>query len=187
MATLSRWMPPQPQPATGSVAYAPLGVLSAGLLAAAIFSLTGRVIVIGLTLLIVLDHVSDQRRLRWLALARAGENLCTFARAFDRRQTNYWVLRAVYDALRPYCTFQGGRMPLRPSDSLERNLHIDSDDLTDIARDATGRVGRAFEDLEANPFYGRVDTVRDLVAFVQHQPPQDGLTARSRASSGCRC
>lgn len=54
MATLSRWMPPQPQPATGPVAYAPLGVLGAGLLAAAIFSLTGRVIVIGLTLLIVL-------------------------------------------------------------------------------------------------------------------------------------
>lgn len=78
-------------------------------------------------------------------------------------------------------------MPLRPSDSLERNLHIDSDDLTDIARDATVRVGRAFENLEANPFYGRVDTVRDLVAFVQHQPPENGLTARSRASSGCRC
>lgn len=171
MATLSRWMPPQPQPATGPVPYALLGLLGAGLLAAAIVSVTGRVILIGLILLSALDHVSDHRRLRWLALAREGENLCTFARAFDRRQTNYWVMRAVYDALRPYCTFRGGRMPLRPSDSLARNLRIDADDLTDIARDATVRVGRAFEDLEANPLYGRVDTVRDLVAFVQHQPP----------------
>ena len=114
--------------------------------------------------------VSKQRRLRRLAETRAGESLCTFARAFDRRATDFWVVRAVYEELRPYCRFRGRQVPVRPTDSLTDDLHIDGDDLEGIARDATARVGRVFENLAGNPWYGRVDTIGDMVAFEQHQP-----------------
>jgi hypothetical protein len=149
--------------------YLVLTLLAAGLLAAAIFSTGGRV-VLGIVLLIALHRTWDDRRLRRLAMTRPGESICTFARAFDRRKTDFWIVRAVYDELRPYCTFRGGQFPVRRTDSLTDDLYIDGDDLEGIARDAAIRVGRVFENLEANPWYGRVATVGDMVAFVQHQP-----------------
>lgn len=179
-------MPPSPTQTTGAVGYAVLGLFAAGLVAAVVFSMTGRVIVVGLVLLLLVDQVGDRRRLRRLALFRQGEDLCSFARAFDRRTTNYWVVRAVYDELRPYCTFRGGRVPLRPSDSLEQELRIGSDDLTDIARDATVRTGRVFENLQANPLYGRVSTVADLIAFVQYQPSASPPAASLAVATGKR-
>ena len=169
MRSFSRWMPSRPRPVTSPVSYFVLALLAVGLLVAAVFSAGGRV-VLGIVLLLVLHRIWDDRRLRLLAMTRPGESICTFARSFDRRGTDFWVVRAVYDEFRPYCTFRGGRLPLRATDSLTDDLHIDGDDLEDIARDATVRVGRVFGDLEANPGYGRVATVGDMVAFVQHQP-----------------
>jgi hypothetical protein len=169
MPSFSRWMPSRPRPATSPIAYLGLTFLAVGLLAAAIFSTGGRV-VLGIVLLIALHRIWDDRRLRRLAMTRPGESICTFARGFDRRKTDFWVVRAVYDELRPYCIFRGGRFPVRRTDSLTDDLYIDGDDLEGIARDATVRVGRLFENLEANPWHGRVATVGDMVAFVQHQP-----------------
>jgi hypothetical protein len=37
--------------------------------------------------------------LRQRSASRAGEAICQFARSFDVRQTDTWVLRAVYEAL----------------------------------------------------------------------------------------
>ena len=169
MRSLSRWMPSRPQPVTSPVAYSLVALVAVGLLAAAIFSTGGRV-VLGIVLIIALHNIWDDRRVRRLAMTRRGENICTFARSFDRRETDFWVVRAVHDELRPYCTFRGGRLPVRRSDSLTDDLHIEGDDLESIARAATVRVGRVFGELEANPWYGRVATVGDMVAFVQHQP-----------------
>ena len=50
----------------------------------------------------------------------AGEDIGTFARAFDRRSEPFdpWVVRATWDALLPYCGF-----PLRPADRVDvRNV-----------------------------------------------------------------
>jgi acyl carrier protein len=170
MPRLSRWMPPSPKQPMGRAGYVILGVSLAGLCAVLAFSSVGRVIVGGIIVLIAVHHVFDQRRLRRLALARLGEDVCSFARSFDRRATDFWVVRAIHDELRPYVRFRSGQLPIRASDTLDRDLRIDSEDLVDIARDACLRTGRAFENLEANPHYDRVTTVADLVAFVQHQP-----------------
>ena len=170
MSTLSRWMPPLPRQPIGAGGYALLGLIGAGLLAAIVFSTSGRVIIGGLFALGVVFHFWDDRRLRRLALTRPGEDLCTFARAFDRRATDFWAVRAIYDELRPYCRFRGGQLPLRPSDTLKGVLHIDAEDVWYMARDATLRAGRLFTNLEANPQYSHLTTVGDLVAFVQFQP-----------------
>jgi hypothetical protein len=57
-------------------------------------------------------HLLDQR---------PGEDIGTFARAFDRRAEPFdpWVVRATWDALVPYVTHGDWHVPLRPTDRLD--------------------------------------------------------------------
>ena len=64
----------------------------------------------------------------------------------------------------------GRAVPVRRQDRCEKDLRIDPDDLDDIARDAAFRARRSMEGVEKNPLYGQVQTVGDLVSFLEHQP-----------------
>jgi hypothetical protein len=64
----------------------------------------------------------------------------------------------------------GKSVPLRPSDYFDDDLDIDDEALDFLAKDIAERSGRAFADTSSNPYYGRVKTVRDLVAFLRAQP-----------------
>lgn len=112
----------------------------------------------------------ETRRLQALANARAGETLCHFARSFDTRNTDTWVIRAVHQELQlllaPCVAF-----PIRASDVLLGELGIDSDDLEDLIVDVADRTGRSLDRAEHNPLFGKVRTVRDLVSFVDAQAP----------------
>jgi hypothetical protein len=113
------------------------------------------------------------RRLRRLAEQRTGEDIGTFARAFDRRTGPFdpWVVRATWDALQPYMSFRDGQVPLRPTDRLEQDLRIDPDDLDlDIVVEIADRAGYSLDQAEANPMHGNIRTVRDLVKFITRQP-----------------
>lgn len=117
----------------------------------------------------VLQRRSD-RRLRRMAADRAGENICSFVRAFDRRTVDPWVLRAIYEELQPYCRFRGGMLPLRATDRVVEDLQIDGEEMDYLALDIARRAWRCMERTEINPFYGRVETVQDLVCLLLHQP-----------------
>jgi len=112
----------------------------------------------------------ETRRLQALADARAGDTICHFARSFDTRNTDTWVIRAVHEELQlllaPCVAF-----PIRASDVLLDELRIDSDDLEDLIVDVAERTGRSLDRAEHNPFFGKVRTVRDLVSFVDAQAP----------------
>jgi hypothetical protein len=60
--------------------------------------------------------------------------------------------------------------PVRASDSLLADLNIDSDDIEDLLVDIATRSGHSLDEAEKNPFYGKINTVRDLVLFVNAQP-----------------
>ena len=107
-----------------------------------------------------------------LADARVGEDIGTFARAFDRRAPEFdpWVVRAVWDALQQHVEARGRHVPLRPSDQLVAHLDIDADDLEDVAVEAATRAGRNSSDWRANPVNRPVETVADLVRLVALQP-----------------
>lgn len=109
----------------------------------------------------------DRRRFRSLAVGREGESICTFARSFDYRSTDTWIIRAVYEGMRVYIP-QG--FPLRGSDRLDEDLRIDPDDLDDLAVEIGLRAGRSSAGYEANPMFGRVRTLSDFVHFFMHQP-----------------
>ncbi len=169
MPTFSRWMPRQ-SPRSHPVL---LAVLAFG--AGATFWLFVRhpwLFIVAAVLVGVSYALERRRRGRLHALAddRMGDPLCHFVRAFPADERDPHILRALYEELQVYCSM-GKPFPLRPTDQLRAELEIDPDDLDDIANTVAGRAGRDMKSCRANPYYGRVQTVRDLVSFLRAQPP----------------
>lgn len=109
--------------------------------------------------------------LRKLAAERAGESLCTFARAFDCRHVDTWVIRAVYEQVASHLAMPG--FPLRPQDNLGKTLNLDGDDLDfDIAPQIAERTNRTLANAEDNPYFNKVHTAADLVLFFNAQALQ---------------
>lgn len=169
---LSRWMPPCEQPETGLFGRAVLVVLAAGALWYLLRHPVGFLISGGVLLLLWLVALLESRRISRRALERAGEDICTFARDFDRRSPEFdpWIVRAVWDALAPWRRVRGGVcLPLRATDAIAELGCVD-EDVDDVLLEAASRAGRSVDHTEANPLYGRVVTVGDLVAFIANQP-----------------
>ncbi|HMY07552.1 MAG TPA: hypothetical protein PKI28_14380 [Accumulibacter sp.] len=60
--------------------------------------------------------------------------------------------------------------PSFSDDRLKEVLHLDDDDLDmDVATEVEQRTGRSLKNAGENPYFGKVQTVRDLVLFFQHQ------------------
>ncbi len=105
-----------------------------------------------------------------LAASRDGESICQFARSFDTRRVDTWIIRAVYEALQEELAFAHPSIPVRASDTLP-TLLIDPDALDmAVAPEVARRTGRSLDHIEANPYYGRVKSVRDLVMCFNEQP-----------------
>ena len=150
------------------IALATIAVLVAGGL---IRSSAFRIVGLALVAFCAVVWLYQDLRLRRVSDERQGEDIGTFAKAFDRRAPEFdpWVVRAVWDALQAYRTHRGGVAPLRPSDRL--TTFMDVDDLDDVvAREIAQRAGRSLDNLEANPKYRQVETVADVVQFFWHQP-----------------
>lgn len=110
-------------------------------------------------------------RLRALAAERAGESICEFARSFDPRETDTWVIRAVYEQLQTYLTPVQNNFQIQSTDLLLGQLIDDPDDLDmDLVEQVATRTGRLLKDATRNRYYGRVNTVADLVHFFNAQP-----------------
>jgi hypothetical protein len=121
------------------------------------------------------SHAVELRRqhLQALAGSRPGETICEFARSFDCRTTDTWVIRAVYEELQEELRLGSTSFPVRANDSLTDDLRIDPEDLDlSLAPAIAARSGRTLERDDANPYWGKVKTVADLVCFFNQQPIQ---------------
>jgi len=174
----SRWMPPYQQAETGAPSRALLAVLLP-LAAWSTWYLAHHPvgIIIGgsfVAFVARVDRVLDWR-LERRTRARAGEDIGTFARAFDRRAPGFdpWVVRAVWDALATWTVLRNGsRFPLRPGDVIAE-LGCADEDLDDVFEEAATRARRRRDASAANPYRRPVTTVGDLVAFIAHQPREE--------------
>jgi hypothetical protein len=120
--------------------------------------------------LTVVEIGRNRRRLKHLAKLRAGESICEFARSFERNNVDTWVIRAVYEQLQDYLG-KNPVVPIRAADRLKEDLPIDAEDLEmDLAEEIAQRTGRSLKDTTANPYYGKIRTVEDLVLFFNSQP-----------------
>lgn len=173
MKTFSRWMPPAAVKPVPLWAKAVLWICLAAWVAwvPPEFIRHPRsfvLLAVGVAAYLVCDRVRH-RRLNRIAEARQGEDIGTFARAFDRRSPHFdpWVVRATWQALTPWVQ---PNLPVRPTDSLSLFGMELAEDVEDILEEVAERTGRSLDAVEANPYWGRVRTVGDIVEFVSHQP-----------------
>ncbi len=113
---------------------------------------------------------NEKARLAALAESRHGETICQFARSFDARAVDTWVIRAVYEQVQSLLHSTCASFPIRASDHLQ-DLGIDTDDIEmDLAVSLSDSTGRSLDNPKANPYYGAINTVSDLVMFFNAQP-----------------
>jgi hypothetical protein len=125
----------------------------------------------------ILEHYRHKARIRRLAESRAGESICEFARSFERHRVDTWIVRSVYERLQEY---MGGSpaVPIRARDRLKHDLPIEVEDLEmDLIADMSKQTGRSLSNTSSNPYYAKVETVEDLVLFINAQPKVDSFDA----------
>ncbi|VTP14800.1 hypothetical protein PUATCC27989T_02667 [Phytobacter ursingii] len=185
MRVPSRYLfPLQPAaPGAGVVGFAVLFALLAGGLYGVYclvrdFVNTGNPVIFAVALFMVLLSVSGmihgrkrRARLATLAQARQGESICQFARAFNLRDVDAWVVRAVWDTVMAWGGSELARLnfPLQADDRLEIFALDDEEALFDALSDAATRAGRTLDNLENNPFLP-LNTLRDMVMALNAQP-----------------
>ena len=119
-----------------------------------------------LSLIAIRRNRVDRAHLARFAETRQAQSICDFRRSFNVRETDPWVIRAVYEQLQGQLRWAHPNFPVRADDRLVEDLKLDPDDIDlEIVSDVSGRTGRSMRNTKANPFYGRVKTVGDLVAF----------------------
>ncbi len=158
----------------------PLGValsvsLVAGLAVIGVWKPWALLLILALGLAAWIGIRLETQRLLRLVLARPRDSICTFARAFDCRQVDTWIIRAVYEELQTVLPHGVRPFPIRAEDHLEYDLGIDHDTLEEVAEDVASRAGRSIKNGERNPYYDRIRRVMDLVYFLHHQPRLDGV------------
>jgi len=186
----SRFMPKYLPPPVGVAQKALWAVLALALIAAAIYLAVLHPLVVATLVACIwcLAHWEVQKaQARRLSVARSRgvEGICEFARSFDCRQVDTWIVRAVYEELQE----ELGQMqpfPIRASDRFVEELGIDLEelDMTHVPAIAA-RTGRSLQRCKSNTYWGQVRTVADLVHFFNAQPLRFGGTSTAKAASSC--
>jgi hypothetical protein len=174
MRSPSRFMPrPRRRRHTWGVRVARVG--ASGLLITGVFAallahpLIAAAVAAGMALGFVPLARREKRRLAALAVTHGGESIGEFARSYDTRTVDTWVIRAVYEELPDLLRSNHPSFPLRASDRFE-DLDIDDEDLEmDVAAVVAERTGRTLDDANKNPFFKELRTVADLVMFFNAQ------------------
>jgi acyl carrier protein len=112
----------------------------------------------------------DKQELKRLADERENEGICTFARSFERKYVDTWIIRAVHEELQKDLGYPDIKYSIRATDRFEEDLKIDVEDLDDLLVIIAQRTGRSIEGTEKNPYYDKVKTVGDMVLFINSQP-----------------
>ncbi|MES9981735.1 MAG: hypothetical protein ABW107_23740, partial [Candidatus Thiodiazotropha sp. 6PLUC5] len=75
------------------------------------------------------------------------------------------------EQIQEYVSFLDVKLPLKATDDIFELLEIDSEEFDiDILEEVSQRTGRSMENAERNPFYGKVQTLEDLVLYFNEQP-----------------
>ena len=129
-----------------------------------IYTIVG--IFIFIAILVALDH----RRMKKIAIERGKPDICNYARSFDYRNIDTKIMREVYNLVQEWAgKFDEIPFPVQADDSFDEIYKMDPDDLDEIYFEVTEKLGISKENAEANPYYDRVETVKDLVLFLNEQ------------------
>ena len=117
-----------------------------------------------------ISYLFSDNNLKILLEQREDEDIGTFARSLDYRSIDTWIIRAVYEEINSELGFKDNTLPIRASDNLAKDLKLDDEDLFFIYNRVATRAGISDEDIEKNPYYNRVETVEDMILFLNTQP-----------------
>jgi hypothetical protein len=123
-----------------------------------------RWVLAGFSVLMVVGAYFGRRYFKRLEEERKEESICSFSRALPAKKHDTWVVRAVYEEVSRFV-----RVPIRPSDDLEKDLRMHPDDRDDLALEIARRAGRSMKDTQKNPLFDRVKTLADMVALFENQ------------------
>ena len=135
----------------------------------------GQAVLVWFAILAVFAFVAvslEKQRIQKIAKQRQEDSICTFAKSFDCHAIDTRIIRATHEELQHYYSSETPGFPIRATDSFEKDLQLDDGDLDDIATEIARRTQRSIDDTEQNPLYGKVNTVGDLVLYLNHQPLQ---------------
>ncbi len=134
-----------------------------------ILAVIGGVVLFAITL--TAPSITD--RLTALADQRAGETLADFFQQFDPDRVDSWVIRAAYERLQQV-VWPDRALPFHADDDFTEQLYTDPDDLEVLVIiPVAKRLGRSLNAFEQNPYYQRIETVGDLVMFINAQPKNE--------------
>lgn len=127
----------------------------------------------GIALVVVawssIEQPKIDRHFLELCNERDGLSICEFAREFDPKKVDTWVIRAAYEQLQAALPTRQ-YVPIKASDGLFDTLMLDEDDLDlGLVEEIAQRTNRSLNGSEDNPYYGKVTTARNLVLFFNHQ------------------
>ncbi len=118
-----------------------------------------------------IDNIRRTKKFNKLIEERKELNICQFARSFDCRVIDTWVIRAVYEQIQEYVSENNKLLAIKAEDDLLELLEIDGEDLElDMLEEIAQRTGRSIENTEKNSYFNKVNTVSDLVHFINEQP-----------------
>ena len=126
--------------------------------------------VAGFILVVWIATVIINSRLRRLAAERSSDSICSFTRSLDYRCLDTQVIRATYDEVQHYLDSVSPKFPIRATDRLEQDLHIDYEDTADMLVAIAKQCGRDLQPSEAWPRKLRFETIADLIHFVCDLP-----------------
>jgi len=120
--------------------------------------------------LLVISSFLHHRRLSSLAMERGSSDLSTFVRSLDLGDADAEIAREVFAHLQDYLEeCQGQPFPVQADDSFRDHYRMDDEDLDDLYSEVAEKLGISTERPEGNPYFEKVETVRDLVLFLNHQ------------------
>jgi len=125
-----------------------------------------------LALYIYFQNKKTKAKFSLLAKERREISICEFARSFNTKKIDTWVVRAVYEQIQEYVP----TIPIKENDTLFELLEIDEEDLEfDILSEISQRTGRSLEGLEDNDYFKNLKTVGDLVYMFNEQPLKNNV------------
>jgi len=126
----------------------------------------GTIVVFG-----IIYSIYDHRRLQGIARARGQPNICEFARSFDYREIDTKIIREVWNEIGLNLgRYDGQIFPIKAEDLFESTYNFDPDDLDDAYWAVADRLAIDTSNPENNPYWNKVNSVKDLVLFLHNQP-----------------
>ncbi len=112
-------------------------------------------------------NIIDDKKLQKIALKRKNYNIGDFAKSFDLKNTDTWIIRAVYEELQDCLSIKN--FPIFADDNITKLFHIDGEEIDELLEIVAQRTGRSLENLEQNPYFNTEPTARNIVLLLNKQ------------------